>query len=85
MELGSNSIRAELACPALAEEAIGLAFEERSGQLLVVLTGPGWLPRLTPDQRGALATALAGLYKLAGVDLVRAANRKRLAAGGGGL
>jgi len=71
VELGSNNIRAELACRALAPEPVWLAFEERSGQLLAVLTGSGWLARLTVDQRGALATALAGLYKLAGVGLVR--------------
>ncbi len=71
VELGANRIRAELFCPALGSEPVWLAFEERSGRLLAGLTGPGWLPRLSPEQRGALATALAGLYKLAGVDLVR--------------
>ncbi len=71
VELGSNSIRAGLTCPALDADAVWLTFEERSGQLLAVLTGSGWLARLTLDQRGALTTALAGLYKLAGVGLVR--------------
>jgi hypothetical protein len=71
VELGANRIRAELFCTALAPAPVWLAFEERSGRLLVGLAGPGWLPRLSPEQRGALATALAGLYKLAGVDLVR--------------
>jgi hypothetical protein len=32
---------------------------------------PGWLADLGAEQRRALTTALAGLYKLAGVDLVR--------------
>lgn len=71
VELGANRIRAEVFCPALAPAAVWLAFEERSGRLLAGIAGPGWLPRLSPEQRGALATALAGLYKLAGVDLVR--------------
>ena len=31
----------------------------------------GWLDQLAPVQRGTLANALAGFYKLAGVDLVR--------------
>jgi hypothetical protein len=71
VELWANRIRAEVFCPTLAAEPVWLTFEERSGRLLAGAAGPGWLPRLSPEQRGALATALAGLYKLAGVDLVR--------------
>jgi len=71
VELGANRIRAEVFCAALGTAAVWLAFEERSGRLLAGVAGPGWLPRLSPEQRGALATALAGLYKLAGVDVVR--------------
>jgi len=71
VELGANRIRAELSCPALAGAPVWLSFEERSGRLLAGVTGPGWLPRLSPEQRGALTTALAGLYQLAGVALVR--------------
>jgi hypothetical protein len=71
VELWSNRIRAEVFCPALGTASVWLMFEERSGRLLAGTTGPGWLPRLSPEQRGALATALAGIYKLAGVDLVR--------------
>ncbi len=71
VELWSNRIRAEVFCPALGAAPVWLMFEERSGRLLAGATGPGWLPRLSAEQRGALVTALAGLYKLAGVDLVR--------------
>jgi hypothetical protein len=71
VELAANRIRAQVFCPALETEAVWLSFEERSGRLLAGLAGLAWLSRLSPEQRGALATALAGLYKLGGVDLVR--------------
>ncbi len=71
VELWSNRIRVAVYCHALAPEPVWLVFEERWGRLLAGATGPGWLPCLSPEQRGALATALAGLYKLAGVDLLR--------------
>ncbi len=71
VELWANRIRAEVFCPALGAAPVWLMFEERSGWLLAGVTGPGWIPRASAEQRGALATALAGLYKLAGADLVR--------------
>jgi hypothetical protein len=71
IDLGANRIRAELSCPTLAVAPVWLSFEERSGRLLAGVTAPGWLAWLSPEQRGALTTALMGLYKLAGVSLVR--------------
>jgi hypothetical protein len=71
VELGANRIRAEVFCPALGTAAVWLSFEERSGRLLAGVAGPGWLPCLSAEQRGALTTALAGLYKLSRVDVVR--------------
>jgi hypothetical protein len=71
VELADNRIRAEVFCTALAPGPVWLAFEERSGRLLAGLSGPAWLPNLSPERYGALTTALAGLYKLAGADLVR--------------
>ena len=70
IELGSNRIRGELRCPALGTESVWLAFEERSGWLLAGVSGPGWLPQLSDDQRRALTTALAGLYKRTGIQLI---------------
>jgi hypothetical protein len=71
VELWANRIRAAVYCPALGAAPLWLMFEERSGLLLAGAAGPGWLSRATPEQCGALATALAGLYKMAGADLVR--------------
>jgi hypothetical protein len=71
IELATNRVRLELACPELAAETVSVRFDHRAGWLVAGVRGPGWLPRLTEGQRQALATALAGLYKLAGVDLTR--------------
>jgi hypothetical protein len=67
----TNRVRVELCCPELGDETVWLAFEERAGRLVGEVTRPGWLPLLSPPQREAFASALAGLYKLAGVTLVR--------------
>jgi hypothetical protein len=69
--LGSNRIRFEFACPGLEGVGLVIALEERSGWLLAGVLQPGWLPQLSAEQRQMLANALAGLYKLGGVDLVR--------------
>ncbi len=71
VELGSNRVRAELLCPGLDGGGVWVDLEEREGWLLAGVSGPGWLPRMAEGQRQALTTALAGLYKLAGADLVR--------------
>jgi hypothetical protein len=49
---------------------LSLQIEERSGWLVAGIVAPGWLEELNQEQRQAFATALASLYKLAGVDLV---------------
>jgi hypothetical protein len=83
---GTNRIRFELCCPRLPGDSVRLDFEERSGRLVagfaraggaggdVPAEGPAaapWLAHLGPEQVLALRDALAGFYKLAGVDLVR--------------
>lgn len=71
VEAGSNRIRIELECLELDHATVEIAFEEQAGWLLAGIARVGWLPGLTPQQRDTFARALAGLYKLAGVDLVR--------------
>jgi hypothetical protein len=67
--LCTNRIRVELDRPVVGEGALCLDFDERSGRILARVARPGWLGDLAEPQRQALRTALAGLYKLAGVSL----------------
>jgi hypothetical protein len=69
--VGSNRVRIEVCCPTLASESLLVAFEEQAGWLVAGLARGGWLPRLSRGQAQTLGTALAGLYKMAGVHLVR--------------
>jgi len=71
IDLGTNCIRIELECRELTGANLELAFEIHAGWLVAGIAEPGWLNQLAEAQRQALLTALAGLYKLAGVDLVR--------------
>ena len=69
--LSTNRIKVELRVADDGGEGLWIAFEERSGHLAAHLAAPGWQPRLSDARNRALTTALAGLYKMSGVDLVR--------------
>ena len=71
IELASNSLRIELRCPELSSTSLWMSFQEQSGWLLAGLMNTGWLARISPEQAETLVTALAGFYKIGGVDLVR--------------
>jgi hypothetical protein len=71
IDLGTNCVRIELRCPELTGSNLDLAFEVHAGWLVAGIAELGWLAQLQVPQRQAFLTALAGLYKLAGVDLVR--------------
>ncbi len=71
IHLATNRILIELYCPELSENSLWLGFEEQQGWLVAEIDERGWLDHLAFAQRQALASALAGFYKLAGVDLVR--------------
>jgi hypothetical protein len=66
-----NRIRIELVHAASPDEPMWLALDERGGWLFAGLQEAGWLRHLGPEARQVMAAALAGLYKLAGVELVR--------------
>ena len=72
IRLGTNSVQLSLA---VAEMAGGAACTSRLNRnragSLAGTAGPGWVDRLTPQQRQVLVTAILGLYKAAGIDLVR--------------
>jgi hypothetical protein len=71
VSIASNRVQIALACPSVGAKPAVIAFEEQSGWLLASLREPGWVTALPEEQRAVLENALAGFYKLAGVDLVR--------------
>ncbi len=71
VRLGTNAVRFSLACPGLGDVDLRVGFEVESGWLMAGIVQPGWIGQLSPEQRGVLSTALIGLYKTAGIELVR--------------
>ncbi len=69
IHLATNSIRIELCCPALGGEPVQLEFANRAGRLVAGIDEPGWLITLPPSQREAFHDALAGFWKLSGVEI----------------
>jgi hypothetical protein len=83
IEIASNRVRIELACPALTAECAKIAFEEQSGWLVAGIAEEGFIAKLSDEQRIVLENGLAGFYKLAAVDLVREQIETCLERGGG--
>jgi hypothetical protein len=71
VRLSTNSVRLALECPAFGGNPLQIALEAESGWLLAGVYDPGWIGRLQSHQRLVLMTAIIGLYKSAGVELVR--------------
>jgi hypothetical protein len=71
VRLGVNRIAIELYSPDHGEDSLWLAFEEQSGWLVASVCRRGWLDGLPKGSRRTFENALAGFYKMAGVDLVR--------------
>lgn len=71
VELGSNRIRVGVRCGSAGAGVCELSFEEQSGLLLASLPEPGFAATLEDPTRTLFENALAGLYHLAGVDVVR--------------
>jgi hypothetical protein len=69
--IASNRVQIALVCRSAGEGRTVISFEEQSGWLFGSLREPGWVTALTDDRRTVFENALAGFYKLAGVDLVR--------------
>jgi hypothetical protein len=69
--VGTNRLRLELCCPALAAQSAWLDFENYEGELLAGFARAGWLERVDEPRRRVLTNVLAGFYKLAGVRLLR--------------
>lgn len=71
VELSSNRIRVTLSCPKLAAEPAVLCFDEQSRWIVAGIAEPGFISSLDERQSLVLENALAGLYALLGVDLIR--------------
>jgi hypothetical protein len=71
IHLATNRVVVSLACPSLGNHPLELAFDQQTGWLVAGVLEQGWLPGLTSEQRQTLAAGLAGLYKMAGVDVNR--------------
>jgi hypothetical protein len=71
IHLATNRILVALDCPALGEHPLELTLDQQTGWLVAGVLEQGWLPKLTNEQRQTLAAGLAGLYKMAGVDVTR--------------
>lgn len=76
IDLASNRVRIHLArgdhhdAPGDPDPVV-ISFEEQSGWILAGVQRIGWAASLAPTERVIFENALAGLYALAGVDLVR--------------
>lgn len=71
IHLASSRVRVLLGCSQLGSEPLEIVFERQAAWLVAGIAKPGWLTQLSADNRQLLANALAGLYKLAGADLIR--------------
>lgn len=71
IKVGSNRIRIGIACAEVAPEVAWIHFEQQSGLLVASVATPGFVDVLPDGPRATFETALAGLYKRAGVDVVR--------------
>jgi hypothetical protein len=69
--IGSNRVQITLVCPSISPDATTIRFELQSGWIVGSLAAPGWTTRLDEQQQRIFEIALAGFYKLSGVDLVR--------------
>jgi hypothetical protein len=76
--LASQQVSIELCHADYPTTPLRLVFAEQAGRVVAGIEQAGWLQELPPPQFRELTTALAGLYKLAGVDLVREQIRANL-------
>ncbi|MDB5330294.1 MAG: hypothetical protein JWP03_1445 [Phycisphaerales bacterium] len=69
--LGPTHVAAEIFCPALGPGPAIIRFEQRSGWILAGSDPTAWTAGISPEKSRLLSAALLGLYKIAGVDIVR--------------
>jgi hypothetical protein len=69
LEVGSNQVRFEFACPDAGPGRLEITFQEMAGWLIAGVTDPGWVT--TTRASAALELAFTGFEKVAGADLRR--------------
>jgi hypothetical protein len=80
VRLAVNRIAFELTHADHPAQPMQLEWQRRGHCLVAGIRDPGWLGLVSAEQRRALATGLASLYKLAGIDVVREQVRAHLPA-----
>lgn len=71
VELATNRVLFAIRNSQYPGEPLELQFAEQSGWLVAAIAEQGWLRELTDEDRAVFRAALAGLYELGAVDLVR--------------
>jgi hypothetical protein len=77
IELASNQIRIELRHADYPDIPLRVAIAEENGLLIATVEDQGWLSRLRGPERRTLDQAIAGMYKLVGIDLLRRAEEEK--------
>jgi hypothetical protein len=70
IHLATNRIRIELAAGNREGPSLWIDLEESAGILAAGVSQPGWLESLSADERTTFGDAVAGLYKISGVERV---------------
>lgn len=83
IDIGSNRVQMTIGCPSIGSVPCTIRFELQSGWIVGALSEPGWTTRLDAKQRRIFEIALAGFYKLSGVELLREQLETALAPEGG--
>lgn len=68
VELATNRLRIQLSAPDVAPEKLVLTLADVSGLLIAEMSRPGWLRWLPPPDQETFRAALAGFYKMCGVE-----------------
>ncbi|MBA3461436.1 MAG: hypothetical protein H0T46_15845 [Deltaproteobacteria bacterium] len=71
IDIGSNRVQMTIICPSVGSTPATIRIELQSGWIVGTLSEPGWTSQLDPKQRRIFEIALAGFYKLSGIDLLR--------------
>ena len=71
IDIGSNRVQMTIVCPSISNVPATIRFELQSGWIVGGLADPGWTTELDDAQTRIFEIALAGFYKLSGVELLR--------------